>query len=78
MMAIDYDEGDNGRVKYTVMESPVDDNGELIFAIDEDSGVVSTSVCCLDRERHEQYMIKVIAVDGGGLKTTGKSIQCEL
>lgn len=74
MTATDYDdpnEGNNARLKYSIEQNRVNENGELIFNIDEDSGVITTAVCCLDREANPDYTIKVVAMDGGGLKGTG-------
>lgn len=77
MTATDYDdpnESTNAKLKYSIEQNQVNDNGELIFTIDEDSGVISTAVCCLDREANPEYQIKVVAMDGGGLKGTGTAI----
>ena len=77
MTATDYDdpaEGSNAKLKYSIEQNQVNENGELIFAIDEETGVISTAVCCLDRESNPEYSIKVTAIDGGGLKGTGTAI----
>lgn len=74
MTATDYDdasEGTHAKLKYSIEQNQVNENGELIFSIDEDTGVISTAVCCLDRETNPEYTIKVVAMDGGGLKGTG-------
>ncbi|UYV85015.1 hmr-1 [Cordylochernes scorpioides] len=74
MTATDYDdpkEGSNAKLKYSIEQNQVNQNGELIFTIDEESGVISTAVCCLDRETNPEYTIKVVAMDGGSLKGTG-------
>lgn len=71
MTATDYDdpnEGTNAKLKYTIEQNQVNENHELIFAIDQDTGVISTAVCCLDREAIAEYTIKVVATDGGGLQ----------
>ncbi|KPL94053.1 neural-cadherin-like protein [Sarcoptes scabiei] len=76
MTATDYDdpnEGSNARLKYAIEQNPVNERGELIFKIDEDTGTISTLVCCLDREQNPEYVIKVVATDGGGLKGTGSA-----
>nr|XP_046911229.1 neural-cadherin-like isoform X3 [Dermatophagoides farinae] len=76
MTAVDYDdpnEGSNARLKYAIEQNPVNERGELIFKIDEDTGTISTLVCCLDREQNPEYVIKVVATDGGGLKGTGSA-----
>ncbi|XP_074602495.1 neural cadherin isoform X1 [Brevipalpus obovatus] len=72
--ATDYDdpnESNHAKLKYSIEQNQVNENGELIFNIDEDTGVISTAVCCLDRETNPEYSIKVVAVDGGLLKGTG-------
>ena len=47
----------------------IDENtGTPIFEIEEDTGVIKTAVCCLDRENTRDYSIQVVARDGGGLK----------
>ena len=74
MTATDYDdpsEGLHAKLKYSIEQNQVNENGELIFTIDEETGVISTAVCCLDREISAVYTIKVVAMDGGGLKGTG-------
>lgn len=68
MSAIDYDdptEGTNAKLRYAIEQNQVNENGELIFKIDEDTGVIQTAVCCLDREANPEYSIKVTATDGG-------------
>ncbi|KAG9510290.1 Neural-cadherin [Fragariocoptes setiger] len=68
--ASDYDdpnEGQNAKLKYAIEQNQVNENGDLIFKIDEETGVISTNVCCLDRETNPDYTIKVTATDGGGL-----------
>lgn len=74
MTATDYDdpnESNHAKLKYSIEQNQVNENGELIFNIDEDTGVISTAVCCLDRETNPEYTIKVVAMDGGLLKGTG-------
>ena len=69
--AIDVDdpnEASNAKIVYTISDNRVDDNGDLIFTIDPKMGTIRTAVCCLDRETHSEYAIKVVATDGGGLK----------
>lgn len=77
MTATDYDdpmEGSNAKLKYSIEQNQVNELGELIFSIDEDSGVITTAVCCLDREQNPEFTIKVAAIDGGGLKGTGTAL----
>ncbi|XP_076325233.1 neural cadherin isoform X1 [Tachypleus tridentatus] len=74
MTATDYDdpeEASNARLTYSIEQNQVNEQGELIFSIEPESGVISTAVCCLDRETNPEYTIKVVATDGGGLKGTG-------
>lgn len=72
MTAVDYDdpaEGGNADIVYSIEKNVVEeDSGLPIFEIDSVTGVVRTAVCCLDRERTPDYVIQVVAVDGGGLK----------
>ena len=73
MTATDYDdanEGANAKLTYSIEQNQANENHELIFTIDENSGVISTAVCCLDREANPEYAIKVVATDGSGLKGT--------
>ncbi|KAG1685476.1 Neural-cadherin [Nymphon striatum] len=74
MTAVDYDdpnEGTNAQLKYTIEQSPMNDDRQRIFKIDPSTGVIKTAVCCLDRETTPEYIIKVVAEDGGGRKGTG-------
>ena len=50
-------------VRYSIEVNRVNSDGELIFDIDELSGIISTAVCCLDRESIDQFTIKVCATD---------------
>lgn len=72
MTAIDYDdpeEGGNADILYSIEKNVVEeDTGLPIFEIDSKTGLITTAVCCLDRERTPDYVIQVVAVDGGGLK----------
>ena len=75
LIAIDVDDpsdGTNARITYNIEDNQVNDDGDLIFAIGYDTGVITTDVCCLDRELHSQYKIKVIASDGDGLKVSDR------
>ncbi|XP_050723500.1 putative neural-cadherin 2 isoform X2 [Eriocheir sinensis] len=75
MMATDPDdpkEGNNARLVYSLEKNVIDEtSGSPIFAIDSELGVISTALCCLDREKTQRYVIQVVATDGGGLKGTG-------
>lgn len=72
MTAVDYDdpeEGGNADILYSIEKNVVEeDTGLPIFEIDSKTGLIRTAVCCLDRERTPDYVIQVVAVDGGGLK----------
>lgn len=72
MLATDPDdpnEGNNARLVYSLEKNVIDEtSGSPIFTIDSERGVISTALCCLDREKTPQYIIQVVATDGGGLK----------
>nr|CAD7461382.1 unnamed protein product [Timema tahoe] len=72
MSATDHDdpsEGTNARIIYSIEKNVIEeDTGSPIFEIESDTGVIKTTVCCLDRERTPDYSIQVVAMDGGGLK----------
>ncbi len=73
MLAEDLDDplqDGNAQVTYSIEQNQVDPSGRLIFAIEKSSGHISTAVCCLDRERRDNYTIRVAATDGGGLKVS--------
>ena len=67
MTAIDYDdleEGTNAKLKYSIEKNVIDENtGTPIFEIEEDTGVIKTAVCCLDREKTPDYSIQVHTLD---------------
>ncbi|XP_042213435.1 putative neural-cadherin 2 [Homarus americanus] len=75
MVATDHDdpdEGHNARLVYSLEKNVIDESsGSAIFNIDSELGVITTALCCLDREKTQQYAIQVVATDGGGLKGTG-------
>jgi len=62
LKAEDVDE--DNLIKYSIEMNRLNSNGQLIFDIDELSGVLSSAVCCLDRESIDQFVIKVCATDG--------------
>lgn len=69
MTAIDYDdpnEGNNAKLRYAIEQNQVTETGELIFRIDEETGVIYTAIGQLDRETNPEYTLKVTATDGGG------------
>ncbi|XP_068212787.1 putative neural-cadherin 2 [Palaemon carinicauda] len=62
-------EGHNARLVYSLEKNVIDEaSGRPIFAVDSDSGLITTALCCLDREKTQRYSIQVVATDGGGLK----------
>lgn len=66
-------EGKNALVVYSLQKNVIDENSrEPIFSVDSETGAISTALCCLDREHTPQYLLRLVATDGGGLK--GKSI----
>jgi len=69
MQAIDYDdphEGSNAKLRYAIEQNQLNEQGELIFRIDEETGVIYTAVGQLDRETNPEYNLKITATDGGG------------
>lgn len=69
MQAIDYDDptqGNNAKLRYAIDQNQVNEQGELIFRIDEETGVINTAVPSLDRETNPEYTLKIMATDGGG------------
>ncbi|KAG7158560.1 Neural-cadherin-like 24, partial [Homarus americanus] len=65
-------EGHNAQLLYSLEKNAIDEStGSPIFAVDSQRGVITTAVCCLDREKTQHYAIQVVATDGGGLKGTG-------
>ena len=71
MKANDYDdhnEGSNAQLLYNIEDIVSDENGNPLFTIDQDSGIIRTAICCLDREKHQNHLIHVVAIDGGGLR----------
>ena len=65
----DPEEGDNAKLTYSLDKNVIDENtGEAIFSVDPHTGVITTALCCLDREKTHFYNIQVVASDGGGLK----------
>nr|XP_053635865.1 putative neural-cadherin 2 isoform X3 [Cherax quadricarinatus] len=65
-------EGHNARLVYSLEKNVIDEaSGRPIFAVDSQVGLITTALCCLDREKTQRYAIQVVATDGGGLKGTG-------
>ncbi|KAK8727054.1 hypothetical protein OTU49_009908, partial [Cherax quadricarinatus] len=73
--ATDHDdpqEGSNARLVYSLEKNVIDESsGRPIFTVDSQIGLITTAICCLDREKAQKYAIQVVATDGGGLKGTG-------
>lgn len=69
MQAIDYDdplESNHAKLRYAIEQNQVSEEGNLIFRIDEETGVIYTAVGQLDRETNPEYTLKITATDGGG------------
>lgn len=70
--ATDHDdprEGQNAQLTYSLEKNVIDESsGSPILAIHTRTGLITTALCCLDREKTQQYEIQVVATDGGGLK----------
>ncbi|KAK3879098.1 hypothetical protein Pcinc_016307 [Petrolisthes cinctipes] len=65
-------EGHNARLTYSLEKNVVDEaSGSPILTIDTHTGLITTALCCLDREKTQRYAVQVVATDGGGLKGTG-------
>ncbi|CAL4062889.1 unnamed protein product, partial [Meganyctiphanes norvegica] len=70
--ADDPEEGQNAQLTYSIEKNVIAEaSGHPIFAIENKTGRITTALCCLDRERTQNYVIHVVATDGGGLKGTG-------
>lgn len=71
-VATDHDdprEAQNARLTYSLEKNVVDEGtGSPILAIDTHTGLITTALCCLDREKTQRYQVQVVATDGGGLK----------
>ncbi len=70
MTATDYDSPVNGnnKIRYLIDRNHLNPEGNTIFAIDAQTGLITSSVCCLDRETNTQFVLTITAVDSGGLK----------
>lgn len=65
----DHWEGNNAHLTYSLEKNVIDEaSGRPIFTVDSDRGLITTALCCLDREKTPRYAIQVVATDGGGLK----------
>ena len=77
MQAIDYDdpnEGRNAKLVYAISQNQVSEDGQLIFRIDEDTGVIYTAVGNLDRETNPEYTLKITATDGDAREGSAQAI----
>ena len=75
VFADDADEGDNAVLRYSLQENAVDaKSGQPVFEVDELTGFISTALCCLDREKTNEYKLTLVVRDGGGLKGEGEGI----
>uniref|UniRef100_T1ILH8 Neural-cadherin n=1 Tax=Strigamia maritima TaxID=126957 RepID=T1ILH8_STRMM len=70
MSAVDYDDGPNAVLKYKILEN-AKFNGADVFAINPIDATITTAICCLDREKNDQYKIVVVASDIGIESGTG-------
>uniref|UniRef100_A0A665TIT5 Cadherin, EGF LAG seven-pass G-type receptor 2 n=1 Tax=Echeneis naucrates TaxID=173247 RepID=A0A665TIT5_ECHNA len=68
LKAVDVDEGEAGRLEYFI-EALFDSRSNNLFAVDPDTGVVST-VEVLDRETKDTHVFRVTAVDHGTPRRT--------
>ncbi|XP_068212828.1 putative neural-cadherin 2 [Palaemon carinicauda] len=67
--ADDPDEGRNARLRYSIEKNALQEkSGEPVFKVEPRTGLITTAVCCLDRETTPEYHIQVAATDGGGLR----------
>ncbi|XP_006884558.1 PREDICTED: protocadherin-23 [Elephantulus edwardii] len=60
IVAQDADAGRNGRVTYSILSG----NEDMAFALDESSGILTTT-CPLDREIKAQHILTILALDDG-------------
>uniref|UniRef100_A0A8W7P8D5 Cadherin domain-containing protein n=1 Tax=Anopheles coluzzii TaxID=1518534 RepID=A0A8W7P8D5_ANOCL len=66
--AEDYDDINEG----TNAKNAIEEDTDLpIFDVNPDTGLITTAVCCLDREKTPDYSLQIEATDGGGFKGTG-------
>ncbi|XP_035681485.1 protein dachsous-like [Branchiostoma floridae] len=64
VLADDPDNGENGTITYRLVTSTPGMNGEEMFNIHSQSGLITTNAP-LDREQKPTYVLSVAAVDGG-------------
>ena len=63
VFAEDYDAGDNARISYRILESPMNSNGAPIFSIDNSNRGLITCSTFLNREQQDVYYVTVEAKD---------------
>lgn len=63
LIATDRDNGDNGRVTYSILQTVMDESKDL-FAIDSTSGMVTLEKP-LDREKIAEHVLYIKAQDNG-------------
>ncbi|KAM6440855.1 protocadherin-23 [Liasis olivaceus] len=68
LLAVDADEGVNGKVVYTLMDETLG-----LFTINRDTGVIITNKP-MDRERQSQYIFKALATDSDALQPRSTSV----
>ena len=73
LTATDGDDGDNGRVTYSILQTVMDESKD-VFAIDSSSGMVKLKNP-LDRENVAEHTLYIKAQDNGNpeLQLSGKS-----
>jgi hypothetical protein len=77
VLAIDYDDSNdstNGKITYRIVENHFDNSDNEIFGIDSETGIISTLVCCIDREINSQFVLVISASDGEELSGTSQVI----
>ena len=58
--ADDPKEGSNAKIKYSIRTNAIEEiTGAPIFDIDENTGVIRTAICCLNREHNTKYSLQV-------------------
>ena len=62
-------EANNARLVYSLQKNVIDErSGRPIFSVNRTTGMIKTSLCCLDREHTALYGLLLTATDGGGLQ----------
>lgn len=73
LTATDGDDGDNGRVTYSILQTVMDES-KNVFAIESSSGMVKLKMP-LDREKVAEHTLYIKAQDNGNpeLRLSGKA-----